>query len=39
VNVSDWRTDRLPDHFSYTVAKGGLDTSPGAAEALAPRIE
>ena len=40
VNVSDWRTDRpYRDHFSYTVAKGGLDTfTRAAAEALAPRI-
>jgi len=40
VNVTDWRTERpYPDHFSYTVAKGGLDTfTRAAAEALAPRI-
>lgn len=40
VNVSDWRTARpYPDHFSYTVAKGALDTfTEAAAEALAPRI-
>lgn len=40
VNVTDWRTERpYPDHFSYTVAKGGLDTfTVAAAEALAPRI-
>ncbi|MDX1691071.1 MAG: SDR family oxidoreductase [Acidimicrobiia bacterium] len=40
VNVTDWRTARpYPDHFSYTVAKGGLDTfTMAAAEALAPRI-
>lgn len=40
VNVTDWRTERpYPDHFSYTVAKGGIDTfTRAAAEALAPRI-
>jgi glucose 1-dehydrogenase len=40
VNVTDWRTARpYPDHFSYTIAKGGLDTfTAAAAEALAPRI-
>ncbi|MCB2224291.1 MAG: SDR family oxidoreductase [Actinobacteria bacterium] len=40
VNVTDWRTARpYPDHFSYTVAKGALDTfTVAAAEALAPRI-
>jgi NAD(P)-dependent dehydrogenase (short-subunit alcohol dehydrogenase family) len=40
VNVTDWRTLRpYPSHFSYTVAKGGLDTfTRAAAEALAPRI-
>lgn len=40
VNVTDWRTKRpYPNHFSYTVAKGGLDTfTRAAAEALAPRI-
>jgi pteridine reductase len=40
VNVTDWRTQRpYPDHFSYVVAKGGLDTfTRAAAEALAPRI-
>jgi glucose 1-dehydrogenase len=40
VNVTDWRTARpYRDHFSYTVAKGGLDTfTAAAAEALAPRI-
>ena len=40
VNVTDWRTDRpYPDHFSYTVAKGGIDTfTKAAAEALAPAI-
>ncbi|HEX5630069.1 MAG TPA: SDR family oxidoreductase [Acidimicrobiia bacterium] len=40
LNVSDWRTQRpYPDHFSYTVAKGGLDTfTRAAAVGLAPRI-
>jgi NAD(P)-dependent dehydrogenase (short-subunit alcohol dehydrogenase family) len=40
VNVTDWRTARpYPDHFSYTIAKGGLDTfTEAAAAALAPRI-
>ena len=40
INVTDWRTLRpYGDHFSYTVAKGGLDTfTRSAAEALAPRI-
>jgi len=40
VNVTDWRTARpYRDHFSYTVAKGALDTfTRAAAEALAPRI-
>lgn len=40
VNVTDWRTARpYRDHFSYTVAKGGLDAlTRAAAEALAPRI-
>jgi NAD(P)-dependent dehydrogenase (short-subunit alcohol dehydrogenase family) len=40
VNVTDWRTLRpYPKHFSYVVAKGGLDTfTRAAAEALAPRI-
>jgi len=40
VNVTDWRTARpYRDHFSYTVAKGGLDTfTRAAAEALAPLI-
>ena len=40
VNVTDWRTARpYRDHFSYTVAKGGIDTfTAAAAEALAPRI-
>lgn len=40
VNVTDWRTARpYPEHFAYTVAKGGLDTfTQAAAEALAPAI-
>lgn len=40
VNVTDWRTARpYRDHFSYTVAKGALDTfTRAAAESLAPRI-
>jgi glucose 1-dehydrogenase len=40
VNVTDWRTARpYREHFSYTVAKGGLDAfTRAAAEALAPRI-
>lgn len=40
VNVTDWRTRRpYPDHFSYTVSKGGIDAfTLAAAEALAPRI-
>jgi glucose 1-dehydrogenase len=40
VNITDWRTARpYPDHFSYTVAKGGIDTfTAAAAEALAPDI-
>ncbi len=40
VNVTDWRTLRpYRDHFSYTVAKGALDTfTRAAAEALAPRL-
>lgn len=40
VSVTDWRTSRpYRDHFSYTVAKGALDTfTLAAAEALAPRI-
>ena len=40
VNLTDWRTARpYGDHFSYTVAKGGIDTfTIAAAEALAPRI-
>jgi len=40
VNVTDWRTARpYREHFSYTVAKSGLDGfTTAAAEALAPRI-
>ncbi len=40
VNVSDWRTARpYPDHFSYSVAKGGLDSfTIAAAVALAPDV-
>jgi NAD(P)-dependent dehydrogenase (short-subunit alcohol dehydrogenase family) len=40
VNVTDWRTARpYRDHFTYTVAKSGLDgLTRAAAEALAPRI-
>jgi NAD(P)-dependent dehydrogenase (short-subunit alcohol dehydrogenase family) len=40
VNITDWRTARpYRDHFSYTIAKGALDTfTKAAAEALAPRI-
>ena len=40
VNVTDWRTERpYRDHFSYSVAKGALDSfTLAAAEALAPRI-
>jgi pteridine reductase len=40
VNVTDWRTTRpYPDHFSYTVAKGAIDTfTTAAAESLAPQV-
>lgn len=40
VNVTDWRTARpYTDHFSYLVAKGGLDTlTRAAAVQLAPNI-
>ena len=40
VNITDWRTARpYREHFSYIVAKGGLDTfTRAAAEALAPHI-
>ncbi|MCJ7725887.1 MAG: SDR family NAD(P)-dependent oxidoreductase, partial [Acidimicrobiia bacterium] len=39
VNVTDWRSGRpYPDHFSYSVAKGAIDTfTLAAAEHLAPR--
>ncbi len=40
VNVSDWRTARpYPDHFSYSVAKGGIDSfTVAAAIGLAPDV-
>lgn len=40
VNITDWRTARpYPDHFSYTIAKGALDTlTRAAALSLAPDI-
>ena len=40
VNVTDWRTARpYREHFSYSVAKGALDTfTLAAADALAPAI-
>lgn len=40
VNVTDWRVHRpYPDHFSYTIAKGGIENlTTAAAVALAPRI-
>jgi glucose 1-dehydrogenase len=40
VNVTDWRVERpYTDHFSYTVAKGAINTfTEAAAEALAPRV-
>lgn len=40
VNVSDVKTQRpYKDHFSYVIAKGGLDTfTKAAARFLAPRI-
>ena len=40
VNVTDWRTERpFPNHFSYSVAKGAVDSfTIAAAEHLAPRI-
>ena len=40
VNVTDWRTGRpYPDHFSYMIAKAGIDAfTASAALALAPRI-
>jgi len=40
VNVTDWRTARpYSDHFSYSIAKGAIETfTAAAAEHLAPRI-
>ncbi len=40
VNVTDWRTARpYAEHFSYTLAKGAVDTfTLAAAEALAPGV-
>ncbi len=40
VNVTDWRVARpYPEHFSYSIAKGALNTfTIAAAEALAPSI-
>ena len=40
VSVTDWRVHRpYPDHFSYTIAKGALETfTTAAAVALAPRV-
>ena len=40
VNVTDWRTARpYPDHFSYSIAKGGLDSfTVAAAVSLAPDV-
>lgn len=40
VNITDWRTARpYTDHFSYTIAKGAIDTfTLAAAESLAPRV-
>jgi len=40
VNVTDWRTARpYSNHFSYSMAKGAIDTFTGAAaEHLAPHI-
>lgn len=40
INITDWRVERpYKTHFSYTVAKGGLDTfTRVAALQLAPRI-
>ncbi|MGB0386365.1 MAG: SDR family NAD(P)-dependent oxidoreductase [Ardenticatenaceae bacterium] len=40
INITDWRTARpYTKHFSYTVAKGALDTfTLAAASELAPRI-
>ena len=40
VNVTDWRVHRpYPDHFSYTIAKGGIENlTTSAAVGLAPKI-
>ena len=40
INITDWRTARpYPDHFSYSVAKGALDSfTRSAAISLAPKI-
>ncbi len=40
VNVTDWRTARpYPDHFGYSIAKGGLDAfTRAAAIGLAPQV-
>ena len=40
VNVTDWRVHRpYPDHFSYTIAKGGIENlTTAAAVGLAPKI-
>ncbi len=40
INMTDWRTARpYPDHFSYSIAKGALDTfTKTAAISLAPQI-
>jgi NAD(P)-dependent dehydrogenase (short-subunit alcohol dehydrogenase family) len=40
VNVTDWRVHRpYPDHFSYTIAKGGIEhVTAAAAVALAPQV-
>ncbi|MDH3606314.1 MAG: SDR family oxidoreductase [Acidimicrobiia bacterium] len=41
VNVTDWKTERpyRDPRFSYTIAKGGIDTfTKAAASELAPRI-
>ncbi len=40
VNITDWRTARpYPDHFGYSIAKGGLDAfTRAAAIGLAPQV-
>ncbi|MDH3730065.1 MAG: SDR family oxidoreductase [Acidimicrobiia bacterium] len=40
VSVTDWRNHRpYPDHFSYTMAKGGLEVfTRAAAVSLAPKV-